>query len=39
MPDVTTLLSAFVTLLVTIAPFETAPIFAGLARHLSPDER
>jgi multiple antibiotic resistance protein len=39
MPDFTTLLSAFVTLLVTIGPFETAPIFAGLARHLSPDER
>jgi multiple antibiotic resistance protein len=39
MPELTTLLSAFVTLLVTIAPFETAPIFAGLARNLSPDER
>jgi multiple antibiotic resistance protein len=39
MPDVTTLLSAFVTLLVTIGPFEAAPIFAGLARHLSPSER
>ena len=39
MPDVATLLSAFVTLLVTIAPFETAPIFAGLARDLSADER
>jgi multiple antibiotic resistance protein len=39
MPDAATLLSAFVTLLVTIAPFETAPIFAGLARDLSPDER
>ena len=39
MPELTTLLSAFVTLLVTIGPFEAAPIFAGLARHLSPDER
>jgi multiple antibiotic resistance protein len=39
MLDVTFLLSAFVTLLVTIGPFETAPVFAGLARHLSPDER
>jgi multiple antibiotic resistance protein len=39
MPDFTTLLSAFVTLLVTIGPFEAAPIFAGLSRHLSPDER
>ena len=39
MPDLTTLLSAFVTLLVTIGPFEAAPIFAGLSRHLSPDER
>jgi multiple antibiotic resistance protein len=39
MPDVTTLLSAFVTLLVTIGPFEAAPIFAGLSRHLSTEER
>jgi multiple antibiotic resistance protein len=39
MLDFTTLLSAFVTLLVTIGPFEAAPIFAGLSRHLSPDER
>lgn len=39
MPDAATLLSAFVTFLVTIAPFETAPIFAGLARDLSADER
>ena len=23
----------------TIAPFETAPGFVGLARHLSPDDR
>jgi multiple antibiotic resistance protein len=39
MPDAAFLLSAFVTLMVTIGPFETAPIFAGLARDLSRDER
>lgn len=39
MLDVTFLLSAFVILLVTIAPFETAPVFVGLARPLSPDDR
>src|SRR6185503_16842700 len=39
MLDVTFLLSAFVILLVTIAPFETAPVFVGPARPLSPDDR
>lgn len=39
MPDLTTLLSAFVTLLVTIGPFETAPAFAGLSRHMTASER
>jgi multiple antibiotic resistance protein len=38
-PEAASLLSAFVTLLVTIGPFETAPIFTGLVRYLSPDER
>ena len=33
MPDFPALLSAFVTLLVTIGPFETAPIFGALTRH------
>lgn len=33
------LISAFVTLLVTIGPFETAPVFAGLTRAMSVGER
>jgi multiple antibiotic resistance protein len=39
MPDPSTLLSAFVTLLVTIGPFETAPIFSGLTAGFLPAER
>jgi multiple antibiotic resistance protein len=39
MPDLATLLSAFVTLLVTIGPFETAPVFGALTQGLSTLER
>ena len=39
MPDFPFLLSAFVTLLVTIGPFETAPLFGALTRGQSTDER
>ncbi|MFZ5779651.1 MAG: MarC family protein [Pseudomonadota bacterium] len=39
MPEFSTLLSAFVTLLVTIGPFETAPIFGGLTSGYLPAER
>src|SRR6201995_5451325 len=35
----TFLLSAFVTLLVTIGPFETAPLFGALTRGQPPVER
>jgi multiple antibiotic resistance protein len=39
MPDLATLLSAFVTLLVTIGPFETAPVFGALTQGATPLER
>ncbi len=39
MPDIATLLSAFVTLLVTIGPFETAPVFGTLTRDVTRTER
>lgn len=39
MPEFATLLSAFVTLLVTIGPFETAPVFGVLTRDLARPER
>jgi multiple antibiotic resistance protein len=39
MPDLATLLSAFVTLLVTIGPFETAPVFGALTQGVSSFER
>ncbi len=39
MPDFATLLSAFVTLLVTIGPFETAPVFGALTQGIGPVER
>lgn len=39
MPEFPVLLSAFVTLLVTIGPFETAPIFGALTRGMSVAER
>lgn len=39
MPEFATLLSAFVTLLVTIGPFETAPMFGALTRDLARPER
>ncbi len=39
MPDPAVLLSAFVTLLVTIGPFETAPVFGELTRDLGGRER
>lgn len=39
MPEFPVLLSAFVTLLVTIGPFEAAPIFGALTRHMSAADR
>ncbi|SJZ30395.1 multiple antibiotic resistance protein [Enhydrobacter aerosaccus] len=39
MPEFATLLSAFVTLLVTIGPFETAPVFGTLTRDVTRGER
>jgi multiple antibiotic resistance protein len=39
MPDLATLLSAFVTLLVTIGPFETAAVFGALTQGMTPAER
>ena len=39
MPDLAILLSAFVTLLVTIAPFETAPVFGALTRDATSADR
>jgi multiple antibiotic resistance protein len=39
MPEFETLLSAFVTLLVTIGPFETAPVFGVLTRDVTRTER
>jgi multiple antibiotic resistance protein len=39
MLDVATLLSAFVTLLVTIGPFETAPLFGVLTQEMEHAER
>ena len=38
-PDPSILVSAFVTLLVTIGPFETAPVFGGLTHGRSTAER
>jgi multiple antibiotic resistance protein len=39
MPDLATLLSAFVTLLVTIGPFETAPVFGTLTSGMTRADR
>ncbi|HKV14384.1 MAG TPA: MarC family protein [Reyranella sp.] len=39
MPDLATLLSAFVTLLVTIGPFETAPVFGTLTAGMTRVDR